>query len=96
MLIPSLALILFPAVHVPARIYPLPFAQHEDLGDAAGLGGALAAGLQLVRIVRVHHSSVAINLDFGFGKLELEKLAAALCELYSPPPLRATVNSKQP
>ena len=27
--------ILFPAVHVPAGIYPLPFTQHEDFGDAA-------------------------------------------------------------
>jgi hypothetical protein len=34
-----------------ARIYPLPFAQHEDLSDAAGLVDSLAAGLQLVRII---------------------------------------------
>src|SRR5207245_4181660 len=66
---------------MPARIYPLPFAQHEDLSDAAGLVDSPAACLQFVRIIRVHHSGVAINLDFGFGKLELEKLAAAFCEL---------------
>ena len=44
----SVTLILLPAVHMPARIYPLPFAQHEDFGDAAGLGGALAPGFKLV------------------------------------------------
>jgi len=66
---------------MPAGIYPLPFAQHEDLCDAAGLVDSLAAGLKLVRIVGVHHRGVAINLNFGFGKLELEKLAAAFCEL---------------
>jgi hypothetical protein len=26
---------LLPAVHMPAGIYPLTFAQHEDFGDAA-------------------------------------------------------------
>jgi hypothetical protein len=33
-----------------------------------------------VQIIRVHHSGVAKDLDFGFGKLELEKLSAALGE----------------
>jgi hypothetical protein len=54
---------------MPARIYPLPFAQHEDLSDAAGLVDSLAAGLKLVGIVGVNRSGVAINLDCGFGKL---------------------------
>jgi len=43
----ELGLLLFPAVHMPAWIYPLAFAQHEDFGYAAGLIGALAAGFQL-------------------------------------------------
>ncbi len=47
----AVKLILLPAVHVPAGIYPLPFAQHEDFGDAAGLVDVLAAGIQLVRVV---------------------------------------------
>lgn len=54
LLILSLSLILFSTI-MPAWIFPLPFAQHEDVSDAAGLGDALAAGLQLVRIVRVDH-----------------------------------------
>jgi hypothetical protein len=29
--------ILLPTIHMPARIYPLPFTQHEDLSDAAGM-----------------------------------------------------------
>ena len=49
------ASLLFPVIHMPTRIHPLPFAQHEYLGDPAGLLVALAACLQLVRIVRVDH-----------------------------------------
>src|SRR5713226_5926055 len=70
----------FPAIHVPARIYPLPFAQHEYLGDPAGLLIALAGGLQLIRIVRVHHRSISVDLNFGLWKLELDKPTAASCE----------------
>jgi hypothetical protein len=51
-----------PTVHMSARIYPLPFAQPEDLGDAAGLVDVLAARFQFVRIVQVHHCGVAIDL----------------------------------
>jgi len=36
---------LFSVIHVPARIHPLPVAQHEDFGDAATLLEPLAAGL---------------------------------------------------
>jgi hypothetical protein len=57
---------------VPAGIYPLAFAQDKDLSDAAGLVDVVATGLKLVHIVRVDHSGVAIDLDFGFGKLERE------------------------
>ena len=35
--------ILLPAVHVPAGIYPLTFAEHKDLGNAAGILDPLAA-----------------------------------------------------
>src|SRR5882762_3884504 len=73
--------ILFPAIHMPARIYPLPFAQNKDLSDAAGLGDMLAASLQLVRVVRVDNGGGAIDLDFGFRKLEFDQLAATLRKL---------------
>jgi len=53
----------------PAGIYPLTFAQDEDLGDAAGLVVMLATGFQLINIVRVDHGGEPANLDFGFGKL---------------------------
>jgi len=66
---------------MPAWIYPLPFAQHEDLSDAAGLGDMLAASLQLVRVVRVDNGGGAIDLDFGFGKLEFDQLATTLRKL---------------
>src|SRR5947207_1991706 len=65
---------------MPPRIHPLPFAKHEYLGDAAALLGALAAILNLIRVVRVHHSGRAIDLNFGFWKLQLYKLAAVFCE----------------
>ena len=66
---------------MPAGIYPLPFAVDEDFGDAAGLVEVLAPGFQLVRIVRINHRGGAINLDFGFGKLELDEFAAPLRKL---------------
>src|SRR5207302_6814367 len=34
--LPRAVLYLLPAIHVPARIYPLAFAIDEDFGDAAG------------------------------------------------------------
>src|SRR3989440_9287243 len=71
----------FSAVHMPAGIYPLPFAEHKDFSDAAGLVDALAAGFQFVRIVGVYDCGEAVDLDFGFGKFELEELAAALCKV---------------
>ena len=74
-------LILLPTIHVPARIYPLPFAQHEDFSDSAGLINSLAAALQLVRIGRLDHGSKTKHLNFGFGKLELDELAPALRKL---------------
>ena len=44
----SVPLILSPAIHMPAGIYPFPFAQHEYFSDAAGLVDPLAGGLELV------------------------------------------------
>src|SRR6266850_1355115 len=58
-----------PTIHVPARIYPLPFAEYKDFGDAAGLVDVLAAGLEFVRVVRIDDCGETVNLDFGFGKL---------------------------
>ena len=66
---------------MPTGIYPLAFAQHEDFSHPAGVVDPLAAGLELIRIVGVHDRSQAINLDFGFGKLKLQKLASAFCKL---------------
>ena len=63
---------------MPAGIYPLAFAQHEDFCDAAGAVDVLAARLQLVRIVRVDDRGKTKHLNFGFGKLKLDELAAAL------------------
>src|SRR6266446_717435 len=65
---------------MPPRIYPLAFAQHEYFGDAAALLGALAAILKLIRVVGVHNSGRAIDLNFGFWKLQPDKLAAVFCE----------------
>src|SRR5882724_9350790 len=66
---------------MPPRIHPLPFAKHEYLGDAAALLGELAAILKLIRVVGVHNSGRAIDLNLGFWKLQLDKLTAAFCEL---------------
>src|SRR5436309_15114417 len=71
-----------PAVHVPSGIYPLSFTRYAGFGDTAGLVGVLAASLQFVRIIRVHHRGGAINLDFGFGKLALNEFAAALRKIH--------------
>ena len=69
------------AIHMPARIYPLPLTKHEYLSDAASLLMSLAGGLQLIQVVGIHHSGVAIDLNLGPWKLQFDKLAAALCEL---------------
>ena len=45
------AVVLFPAVHVPARIHPLAFAVDEDFGDAAAVRAALASGFEFIQIV---------------------------------------------
>src|SRR5258706_10969797 len=65
---------------MPSRIHPLPFAKHEYLGDAAALLGELAAILKLIRVVGVHNSGRAVDLNLGFWKLQLDKLAAVFCE----------------
>ncbi len=49
---------------MPTRIYPLTFAHHEDLGDAAGVVAMLTAGLELVRIVRVGFLGKSTRLRF--------------------------------
>ena len=58
---------------MPAGIYPLAFAQHEDLCDAADLVDVLAAGFEFVSVVRAGDCGEAIDLNFGFGKLEFDK-----------------------
>jgi hypothetical protein len=56
---------LFSAIHVPSWVYPLPVTQHLHLGDTTVLADALAAALELVRIVRVDHGW---RLTFSFHR----------------------------
>ncbi len=63
---------------MPARIYPLPFAQHKDLSDAAGVVDVLAAGLQLVRIVALRISQTPKLVRLYFSNSFLNQRARSL------------------
>ena len=80
-----------PTIHVPAGIHPLPFAIDEDFGDATRAVDVLAAGVELICIVGVDHGSVAIDLNFGFRKLEFHEFAATLRKLHRAVENRLTV-----
>src|SRR5262249_41313164 len=69
------------AIHVPARVYPLAFAPDKYLGHTAALLVPLAPSFQLIRVVGVHYSRIAIHLNFRLWEIKFDELAASPGEL---------------
>ncbi len=63
---------------MPAGIDPLTITEDEDLSHAARLVDTFPAANQLVGIIGVQRGRAAIDLNFGFGKLEFYELGALL------------------
>src|SRR5580765_7922730 len=69
-----------PRIQMPAGMDPAAVLLHKDLGRPAGVFHGLVSHLILDDVARVEDRDVAVQLDVGVGKLDLDQLPATLDE----------------
>src|SRR5215213_1456086 len=71
-------------VQVPACIYEIVATPDEHLRTSATRSRTFAVNLSLVNVRRINYDGVAIDLYFGFWKLQLHQLPATVSEALRP------------